>query len=69
MFDDLFEKFLSEVSIEKVKTTNLGSMFEVSYRIRLKDESFEKELIDEIRVRNGNLPVLCARVSSSTEEL
>ena len=69
MFDDLFEKFLSEVSIEKVKTTNLGSMFEVSYRIRLKDERNEKELIDEIRVRNGNLPVLCARVSSSTEEL
>ena len=69
MFDDLFEKFLSEVSIEKVKTTNLGSMFEVSYLIRLKNESNEKELIDEIRVRNGNLPVLCARVSSSTEEL
>ncbi len=69
MFDDLFEKFLSEVSIEKVKTTNLGSMFEVSYRIRFKDERSEKELIDEIRVRNGNLPVLCARVSSSTEEL
>ena len=69
MFDDLFAEFLSEVSLEKVKTTNLGSMFEVSYLIKFKKDCSEKDFIDEIRVRNGNLPIVCAKVSAGTEEL
>ena len=69
MFDDLFAEYLSEVSLEKVKTTNLGSMFEVSYLIKFKKDGSEKGFIDAIRVRNGNLPIVCAKVSAGAEEL
>ena len=69
MFDDLFSEYLKEVSLEKVKTTNLGSMFEVSYLIKLKSDEQEKDFIDALRVRNGNLPIICARVSAGADEL
>ena len=69
MFDDLFAEYLSDYSLDKVKTTNLGSMFEVSYLIKFKNDLSEKDFIDAIRVRNGNLPIVCARVSAGTEEL
>lgn len=61
VFDDIFEKYTSSCSIDRVKTTNLGSMFEVSYIIQLKDAKKEKEMIDEIRCRNGNLTIICSR--------
>lgn len=57
MFDDLFKKYLEEYTFLSVKTTNLGTVFEVSYSIRHKPESGDKILMDEIRVRNGNLGV------------
>ena len=69
MFDDIFNEYLSDYSLDKVKTTNLGSMFEVSYLIKFKNDFSEKDFIDAIRVRNGNLPIVCARVSAGTEEL
>ncbi|MCQ2520705.1 MAG: DUF4956 domain-containing protein [Lachnospiraceae bacterium] len=69
LFDDIFKKYLCEYKLLKAKTTNLGSMFELTYSIRLADEQKEKEMIDEIRVRNGNLTVLCGQVSALSEEL
>ena len=44
-----------------VKSTNMGSMFRLTYNVTLKDESKQKELIDKIRVRNGNLEVAVCR--------
>ncbi len=58
MFDDLWEKFTTDCETIKVKTTNMGSMFKITYRIILKNKDDEKELIDEIRCRNGNLEVM-----------
>ena len=69
IFDDLFEKFTSEVSLEKVKTVNLGSMYELNYKIVLKDNKMEKTLIDEIRCRNGNLTIVCAKPQLGKEQL
>lgn len=69
LFDDIFEKYANEVRLDKVKTTNLGSMFELTYLVKLKDEAKEKEMLDEIRTRNGNLTVVCGRISSPVEEL
>lgn len=69
LFDDIFDKYLSGYSLMRSKTTNLGSMFELTYSIKMKDESKEKDMMDEIRVRNGNLTVMCGRVSAATEEL
>lgn len=64
MFDDLFEKYTDMAEIQNVKTTNLGSLFTVSYDICLKKGINEKEFIDEIRCRNGNLTVILGREHS-----
>lgn len=61
VFDDIFAQYCTRSELVKVKTTNLGSMFELSYRIRLKDAKEEKKLIDAIRVRNGNLNVMISQ--------
>ena len=68
-FDDLFAKYMKRVSIERVKTTNMGSMFELVYRVELKDPKQEKALIDELRCRNGNLSISCSRYAMNREEL
>ena len=56
VFEDVFNEYTKEHNITKVKTTNLGSMYEISYEIELK-ENTEKELIDALRVKNGNLNI------------
>ena len=56
-FDDLFERYLSKVESMGVKTTGMGSMFRLSYKIRMKDENEEKAFIDDLRIRNGNLEI------------
>ena len=58
VFDDIFGEYASEYELIKVKTTNMGSMFRLTYNIRLRDRSKEKEMIDQIRIRNGNLEVM-----------
>lgn len=67
IFSDIFDKYSTSVELYKVKTTNMGSMFELSYYINLKDNINEKEFIDDIRVRNGNLTVNLGRISSDNE--
>ena len=69
VFDDIFEKYTKKSELVKVKTTNMGSMYDLSYRIRLADAKKEKEFIDELRTRNGNLSIMCGRVSEGTETL
>lgn len=61
IFDDIFSEYTKKSRLESVKTTNLGSMFELRYRIRLKAGSNEKQMIDKIRCKNGNLTVICSR--------
>lgn len=61
VFDDIFEKYVQKVQLENVKTTNMGSMFELTYKIKMKEDTMEKEMIDSIRCKNGNLTVRCAR--------
>ena len=69
IFDDVFEKYARRVQLNQVKTTNLGSMFELHYQVRLKDKNREKEMLDEIRCRNGNLTIVCGRMGYVREEL
>ncbi len=57
IFNQTFEHYTRESEIVGVKTTNMGSMFKLSYRIVLKDPKEEKELIDELRTKNGNLEI------------
>lgn len=57
VFDSIFIKYTNSYKLTRVKTTNLGSMFRLSYDISLKDVSDEKRFIDELRVNNGNLEI------------
>ncbi|MGN0404156.1 MAG: DUF4956 domain-containing protein [Bariatricus sp.] len=69
IFDDIFQKYTSKCQLQRVKTTNLGSMYELEYHITLKDVKQEKNMIDELRCRNGNLTIVCGRRSTIQEEL
>lgn len=69
IFDDLFAAYTRRAELLRVKTTNMGSLYELRYRIVLKDESTEKQLLDKLRCRNGNLTILCGRVATDKGEL
>lgn len=68
-FDDIFKKYLDSVSLRQPKTINMGSMFELTYIVNLKTDIKEKELIDSIRVRNGNLKVSLTHEFDNRESL
>ena len=68
VFDDLFEKYTKSHRLLRVKTSNLGSLYDLSYSIVLKDEKTEKEFIDELRCRNGNLSISCAEAADYISE-
>ncbi len=57
VFEDTFAHYLKTVENAGVKTTGMGSMFRLSFRIRMKNPSEEKEFIDELRTKNGNLEI------------
>lgn len=69
IFDDLFDEFTQKATLTKVKTTNMGSLYQLFYTIELKDPTREKELIDGIRCRNGNMNIICGRRVTVKEEL
>lgn len=69
LFDDLFREYTRSHTMERVRTTNLGGLYELRYTIVLKDTDREKELLDQIRQRNGNLNVSCGRLAASKDEL
>lgn len=58
IFNDIFDKYLKNYNLLNAKTINMGSMFELTYQVAIKDNVNEKELIDKIRVRNGNLKII-----------
>ena len=57
VFDDVFAQYLKTNELVEVKTTAMGSLFRLSYRVEFKDIKKEKEFIDELRVKNGNLEI------------
>ena len=67
IFDDLFEKYTKEYHLRQVRTTNMGSLFELTYTINLKSQQEEKKFIDDIRCRNGNLKIVCGLDPESRE--
>lgn len=69
VFDDLFEQYTLKHELIKVKTTNMGSMFKLTYRLCLKNTKLEKEFIDKLRCRNGNLEINISSIELSDSEL
>ena len=57
-FDEIFNKYTSSNRLVKVKTTELGSIYEVVYNIKIAKNADEKAFLDEIRCRNGNLSIM-----------
>lgn len=69
LFDDVFKEYLKTMDLISVKTTTMGSLYELRYRIRLNASGTENQLIDEIRVRNGNLPVMLGQMPTNRDSL
>lgn len=69
IFDDIFNEYTKESELIDVKTTNLGSMFRLTYNITLKEPGVEKKMIDKIRCRNGNLEISVSRQEIALIEL
>ena len=69
LFDDLFEKYTRRTELTRVKTTNMGSLFKLTYDITLRDAGREKDLIDALRCRNGNLEISLTRRETAHGEL
>ena len=61
LFDDLFAKCTRTAELDRVKTTNMGTLYELSYKITLKDSHETKSFLDDLRTRNGNLPITCGK--------
>ena len=58
VFNELFDKYFNYVFLYSVKTINMGSLFELKYYVSEKTEINEKEMIDNFRVINSNLPIV-----------
>ncbi len=69
VFDDLLEEYASEHELVQVRTTNMGSLFRLTYNLTLKDAAEEKELIDKLRCRNGNLEISVSQQETAVGEL
>ncbi len=69
VFTDIFSEYTKSCELIRVKTTNMGSLFRLTYNITLKDPSKEKKLIDEIRCRNGNLEITVSKQETAAAEL
>lgn len=63
VFEDLFDRYTTARELVRVRTTNMGSLYKLTYNVTLCDPKMEKELIDQLRCRNGNL-----EISVSTQE-
>lgn len=67
LFDDIFKKFTRSCRLVRVRTTNMGSMYQLTYLVVMSNDDEEKEMIDEIRCRNGNLDIVCGMVPDEGE--
>ena len=69
VFEDIFAEYTRSHDLVRVKTTNMGSMFKLTYNVELSDASREKEMIDKIRCRNGNLEIAVSKQETVGTEL
>ena len=69
VFEDIFVIYATSYELIRVKTTNMGSMFRLTYNLTLKDATKEKEMIDQLRCRNGNLEITISKQETTVTEL
>lgn len=68
-FDEVFGKYLKNHRLLQAKTTNMGSLYKLHYRVEMKDAKQGQEFIDELRCRNGNLEIALSEVAGGIDEL
>ena len=68
-FDEIFKHYLKSWENAGVKTTGMGSMFRLSFKIQMKDPSEEKDFIDELRTKNGNLEISVLPYTEAVNQL
>ena len=69
VFEDILKEYTAKYELVRVRTANLGSLYRLTYDVTLKDAAREKELIDAIRCRNGNLEISVSRQDHTVTEL
>ena len=69
LFDDIFQKYGVKAEIEKIKTTNMGSLIDVTYRITMTSTVISKSMLDDLRTRNANLSVMITNTDYAKETL
>lgn len=69
VFDEILDKYTASHELTQVKTTNMGSLFRLTYMLVLQKDEAEKELIDKLRCRNGNLEISISVMERSVEGL
>ncbi|MBR5967894.1 MAG: DUF4956 domain-containing protein [Lachnospiraceae bacterium] len=69
LFDDIFDAFTEKCEMTKVKTVNMGSLYELDYDLTMKKDVKEKEFLDALRCRNGNLNIILSKVMTVRDEL
>lgn len=69
VFTDLLKEYTASYELEQVRTTNMGTMFRLTYHVVMKDVSKEKELMDKLRCRNGNLEIMISKPGYGAPEL
>lgn len=69
IFRDVLEEHTRTYELIRVKTTNMGSMFKLTYNVELSDAAREKEMIDKLRCRNGNLEIAVSKQDTINGEL
>lgn len=67
-FDDIFTRYTKKHRLVSTKTTNMGSLYKLTYKVEMKDNDKAQEFIDAIRCRNGNLEILLTE-APDVEEL
>ena len=68
-FDDIFNEYTQKCHLVKTKTTNMGSLYKLQYRVEIKDKKKIQEFIDKLRCRNGNLEISISEFSEGSEAL
>lgn len=69
VFDDIFAHYATDYELIRVKTTNMGSLFRLTYDLTMKKGANEKEMIDKLRCRNGNLEITVSKQETAVAEL
>ena len=69
VFEDIFQQYTQDCELISVKTTNMGSLFHLTYHITLKTTGQEKAMIDALRCRNGNLEIMLCQQETTVLEL